>query len=481
MWDRVKKFLGARGESATDDAIQRVGWDAETPEHLSRELQSVDEEVESGDALEALGRIRALLCEYPARVEVLQRAAVVLDRVGEGRLASLFEDAMTQMNSETLANIALTFCELSDPKIAMSFAGAARRLGGPDDAAAAGALARVLAREGHHRDVLDVLDRFNGRWFSDVALHTYAMAAILTGDSARWNQVAAAVGQTQDGAGLVRAAARAGAFGSEESAPHRLRHSHFLQYGSVLLDGREIVSEVEVDATRMGELLDLAVIALQAVRVKVDRFASGTPRGEVLARWLGEMTDTPTIPISSRLPTQRVALVVADDADLLEVIQRGTKLEDPVIVIQLVRDPACTMTPVADVIGCFGAEVSLPLAAAVASGPDRVPPSILLRQLRESADEGASGESASDLHEWVAAHARWLSVGSPPSLSERLIFEANIPAWVRVPVLAPEAPQHMELEQGQDLLLDSLVEEVAPEPGPLFDASFDDEPTDRSE
>mgnify|MGYP001388558720 CR=1 FL=1 len=416
--------------------------------------------------------MRELLCEYPSRSDVLQRAVVVLDRVGEARLAGLFEEALLQVDAESMSKLAEAFCDLNDTAIAMAFAGSARQLGGADDARAARVLARILAREGHHHDVIEVMERFEGRWASEDMLHGYAASTILTGDSSRWNRIAGSVAQTQDGASLVRAAARVGAFGHQVESDG-LRHVHFIQYGAVLAHGRTMLDGRDLSPGDLGHLLTQIATALKAAGSNLDRIASATPRGEVLARWLGTLMDIPTMPINSRLSEQRVALVVADDEDLLDAIRRDARMESPVLLIQVVRDPTCTVTPVADLLGAFGTGVTLPLDEVLGAAAERTPPSILVKKLMAAAEQERMAVPSSTLQDWVKRHARWLSLMDPPSLSTRLVYRANIPAWIKT--ASPPVEGHAEpTEESED---DAPVEE-----GEFLELeSALNEPTDHSE
>jgi hypothetical protein len=433
MWDRVKKLLATKKDSLDGDELLEQEHALVTPEHLSVKLRQIDDAVEEGDPVDALALLRGLLSEYPSRTDVLQRAVVVLDRVGEARLAGLFEETLAQVDSEAMSQLSETFCDLNDTGIAMAFAGAARRLGGPDDALAARALGRVLSREGHHHDVVEVLERFEGRWASEEMLQCYAAASILTGDSSRWNRIAGAVSQTQEGQGLVRAAARVGAFGHDASED-ALRHVLFIQYGVTLVHGHAVLESISLKAAHVGQLLSQVGTALHAAGLSLDRVSSVTPKGEVLARWLGSIIDVPAMPLSSRLPDQRVALVVADDDDLLEAIRRNASMEAPVVLVQLIRDPGCQVTPVADIVGALGVAVQLPLDTVLGAAAERTPPSILVKQLMEEAEKAGATSPSSEFHDWVKRHTRWLSLTSPPSLSARLVYRANLPRWALEPV-----------------------------------------------
>jgi hypothetical protein len=481
MWDRVKKLLATKKDSLDGDALLEQEHSLVTPEHLSVKLRQIDDAVEDGDPVDALALLRGLLSEYPARTDVLQRAVVVLDRVGEARLAGLFEETLVQVDAEAMSQLSETFCDLNDTGIAMAFAGAARRLGGSDDALAARALGRVLAREGHHQDVVEVLERFEGRWASEEMLQCYAAASILTGDSSRWNRIAGAVSQTQEGRGLIRAAARVGAFGHDATVD-ALRHVHFIQYGSTLIHGRAVLEDLSLKAAHVGQLLSQVGTALKAAGMSLDRVSSVTPKGEVLARWLGTIIDVPSIPLSSRLPEQRVALLVADDDDLLEAIRRNTSIESPVVLIQLIRDPGCQVTPVADIVGAFGVGVQLPLDTVLGTASERIPPSILVKQLIEESEKTGSATPSSDFHDWVKKHARWLSLTDPPALSARLVYRANIPRWALDP--AQEAVETVSVEtdsteedEPADLESAAGTEEVVLE----LESALDEGATDRSE
>ena len=490
MWDRVKKLLASKDNSLDGDELLEREHALATPEHLGKKLKAIDDAVEAGEPVEALEQLRALLCEYPSRTDVLQRAVVVLDRVGESRLAGLFEESITHIDSESMAQLAEAFCELNDTSIAMAFAGAARQLGGADDAKAARALARILSREGHHHDVVEVMERFEGRWASEDMLQCYAASTILVGDSKRWNRIAGAVSQTQDGASLVRAAARVGAFGHDANED-ALRHVHFLQYGAVLAHGKSILDGRVFTPGQVGHLLTQVATILKAAGSNLDRIASATPRGEVLARWLGALLDIPSMPLNSRLVEQRVALIVADDEDLLEAIRRDARMESPVVLIQLVRDPGCTITPVADVLGALGEGVQLPLDAVLGAAAERTPPSILVKKLMDASEHERMAVPSSVLHEWVKKHARWLSLIDPPALSSRLEYRANIPAWVREQkderdsVVSDDTEAVSAEESSSVEEAPSEVEETQDdvEPGQVLEleSALDQEPTDRSE
>jgi hypothetical protein len=143
--------------------------------------------------------------------------------------------------------------------------------------------------------------------------------------------------------------------------------------------------------------------------------------------------DIPAMPVSSRIPGRRVAFVVVDDDDLLDAIQRSTQLEAPSVFIQLIKDPGCTVTPVADIIGFLGRGVELPLFDEMGGAVGKTPPSILVKKFQAQAALERQEPLSSDLHEWVSDHVHWLSLVDPPPLSGRLVYGANIPAWVRSP------------------------------------------------
>ena len=81
MWDKVKKLLSTKESALGGDELLERERALATPEHLGKKLSAIDDAVEAGEAVEALGLLRDLLCEYPSRTDVLQRAVVVLDRV----------------------------------------------------------------------------------------------------------------------------------------------------------------------------------------------------------------------------------------------------------------------------------------------------------------------------------------------------------------------------------------------------------------
>ena len=213
---------------------------------------------------------------------------------------------------------------------------------------------------------------------------------------------------------------------------------------------------------------------IRAAGVSLDRVASATPRGEVLARWLGSLLNIPVIPMNARLPEQRVALVVADDEDMMAAIQRNSRMELPVVLVQVVRDPSCTVTPVADLLGILGHGVDLPLEATLGAAADRTPPSILVKRLMADAEAEHMAVPSSTFQDWVRAHARWLSLVDPPALSARLVYKANIPSWIRSPdgrprsaAAEPVSKRHEEPAEGSDEVLE-------------IESALDDGSTDRN-
>ncbi len=452
MWERLKSFWGSRapgdldeageadersageaggaGEAAVAEAPARAPAREAAPSPATSELRAIDEALAAGDLGLALGRVRDLLVAMPTAPDVMDRAARVLETAGEGELAHQFRVARGGRDGAGYLTLARSFLVMDDAELAAALARAALGRSGPDDAAALGVVADALARQGEHDEVLGLLERLEGR-FSDAALlDRYAVSALLAGDRARYDRVAAAVAADPDAAWVARAAARAGAFGPDEDRP--LRHTLFVQYGAALLDADEIVRGAPLGPARLMRVLDRARVACELVPSVGDRIAYVSPRGEVFARWMAGAVDGTAVPMSARIPGARVLVVVVDDDDMATLVGHRAFHEGPLVILQVVKDPRRAELPAPDLIGLLGEDVVLPLEGVEAErAAERVPPSLLAAELARAASGAEYDSGAAEVGPWLEERLTMLSLVEAIGPDERLAWLADLPSWLR--------------------------------------------------
>ncbi|TNF23196.1 MAG: hypothetical protein EP329_27885 [Deltaproteobacteria bacterium] len=427
VWRRLKQLWGGTtptlsdADVETDEAAEQGPSQeqaAPPPDPVRDALATVDAALRAGDTQGALLRMRALLLRVAGDRRVLERAAIVLAKLEEGALAEGFKRAAATREAAPLVALAYEFLSLDDLEIALAMAEAAtvRDPHGPQPALAVAAVHDAM---GDFQGVLDHLERFAPAWPDREVARLYGAAVIFAGAWERWDGVAQTLVDDPEGAWIVAAAERARSFPPEEGGAD-LRHRLFIRYGTLLLDADEGVEQV--DAERLASWMAKSA-ALLLDRVDPDmRIAYVGPRSEVLARWLAESLGITAIPISARLPDRAVIIAVADDDDLEPLYQTKAFYDAPSVVLQAIKDPARTGVPLADVIGILAETPALPFEGLeVERAADRVPPKLLVRQLKEAA--GAVDEApVAGLLVWAEQRSGYLSLDAPVAPEDRASF-----------------------------------------------------------
>jgi len=423
VWRRLKQLWG--GATPTlDEAEELVEASpsspavAPPPDPTRDALALVDAALREGDTQGALLRMRALLLRVPGDRRVLERAVTVLAKVDERPLAEGFKRAAASREAAPLVALAREFLAREDPEIALSMAQAATTR---DPHGVAPAIAVAAAREalGDHAAVLADLERFAPEWPDPELARIYGAAVIFEGAWERWDGVADTLADDPEGAWIVAAADRARTFPPEEGGSD-LQHRLFIRYGAVLLDADEGVEGI-APARLASWIAKCAALLLD--RVDHDsRIAYVGPRSEVLARWLAESLGITAIPLSARLPNQELVIAVADDDDLEPLYQTRAFFGAPSVVFQAVKDPQRAGVPLADLIGILAEEPTLPFdGLEVERAADRVPPKLLVRQLKAAA--GAADEApVAQLLGWAEQRRGHLSLDTPAEPAERAAF-----------------------------------------------------------
>ncbi len=399
-------------------------------------LEHFDLEHREAGAEGVVGRMRELMVLAPTDPRVLRRAAELARELGDEGLAHELEQGATSSSGAPLAELGHTFLAMDDAELALSLGDGAmaraherakkmRRRAegvaeGDDDGLAAGRLvgALALSRLGEHAQVMARLEHALDEGIA--ARVRWALSAIALGDEAAQGLVAGRLGPAERWVDEVRA--RVAAFPSARegfsSDPQRLL---FALYGSVLLDDAE-------HGERLAAPRILRWILALAELVK-DVLPAGTrptwvsPRGEVLARWLARhLPEEAAMPLSARLPRQPVLVVLADDGDLATLVETRAWSEGPLPIFQALKDPREVGSPIADVIGVFKEDVSLPFEELEAErAQDRVPPRVLAGRLGDEVrGSEVDPEELAGFFGWVAARREHLTLLAPPPGEERI-------------------------------------------------------------
>ncbi len=401
------------------------------------ELERFDQELRECGAEAVVGRVRELVHMAPTDPRVLRRAAALSRELGDEGLAQGFDQAATSSSGEPLADLGHAFLGMDDAELALALGdgamvrarersrrGRARRPDPDDevgdDGLAAGRLvgALALSRMGEHAQVIE---RLEGALDDGVAARVrWALAALALGDVGAWSQVAGQLGPAEAWIDDVRARVEAFPSASEgfSSDPQRLL---FTLYGAILLD--DTTDGERLEPKRLVRWMDALATLVRELLPAGTRPAWVSPRGEVLARWLGSfLSEEGAIPLSARLPKQSVLVVLADDADLATLVETRAWLEGELPTFQAIKDPGEVGSPMADVIGVFRADVALPLEGLEAErAVDRMPPRVLLGRLQDEALENQVEASELDgFLAWVRARAELLTLPQPPNAEGRI-------------------------------------------------------------
>jgi hypothetical protein len=461
MWTRFKRMWSkGQGERASDhdgpelDPGRRHDLEVEEAppaivDPLVADLEDYDaaSDSASGRGLTKSQRLRALMLEHPSDPRVLRRAAALTERMAEDdgarELAQTFERAARTTREEPLLELAEVFFGMEDFGLALAFADGAcqRAKGGGRDGAGLLMGALVLARTGMHADVLRRLaplverpeETASGRRreardtgqngdYDDASVRLgarvrYALSALLLGEGTRLGELAGTLGEAEGW--LDEVAARADAFpaeGAEEDARQRLL---FLLYGAVLLDDADAE---RLGAARIARWIHAVAAVVRATMPMQTRPVWVSPRGEVLARWLGSLLpENAAMPLSARLPKQPVLVVLADDRDLAALYEQAPNEALP--LFQALKDPAEVGSAVADLIGVFRAGVTLPFEPLEAErAADRVTPRMLALRLAEEAGRVPDEELAGFLG-WFSARRELVSLDNPHPIATRVVLD----------------------------------------------------------
>lgn len=433
---------GATAEQANPTAATPGKAQAARPSapSIGDELVAIDGAVQRGDLGAALVAVRELLVRFPARSDVLHRAAAVLSVAGEAELAQLFNEAKGSPDGHALLTLAYRFLQMRDPTTALAMARGARQRSG-DVPEIVALTAEALARSGEHEAVVERLERFEGSWPTQDLLARYARSAILAGDRGRFERVAIAAESLSEYGPELAAAGRRAAANDVDADGSPLRWCLHILHGAALLDHDEMLDNEVVGPARIARIAGRAAAFVAATPVVPDRIVYATRRGEVLARWLAQALDATAMPLSARIPNQPVVAVAVDDEDLFALLaEPAIDGGGEVRLFQLVKDPSLGGLPVADMYGVLGVDLTLPLDELEGDrAAERVPPSVLAAELRKAAGEPVDAELDS-WAAWVLERQGDLTFVTPPALHGRHVFGADLPRWALSPSVAPAEP-----------------------------------------
>jgi hypothetical protein len=444
MWTRLKR-MWSKGQGEVGHQHDHGGPELD-PARRAVEPEPVMDplvaELEDYDAIaaseRATHRLRELMLEHPTDVRVLRRAAALMERLGDDEgaraIAQVFERAARTSREEPLVELSEVFLGLEDDGLALAFADGACQRGRPAGRDALGLLAGAMvhARAGRHADVLSRLAPLVGSTqraprsadgdYDEAAVRLgarvrYAISALLTGELGRLGDIEGTLGDADGWVNEV--AARVAAFPPEPSDGGPLEDPRqrllFALYGAVLLDDAE---EERLGAARLGRWMHAVAAIVRETMPTTTRPVWVSPRGEVMARWLGGLLpENAAMPLSARLPKQPVLVVLADDRDLAALYEAAP--EEVLPVFQALKDPGEVESPVADLIGVFRAGVTLPFEPLEAErAADRVTPRMLALALSDEAGRVADDELAGFLG-WFRARRALTSIEEPRSLANR--------------------------------------------------------------
>lgn len=442
MWKRLTRLWkkGEGRDGSVDDVPQPDGVEplleraepvAEARDPIAEALMRFDDEHQDIGPEAVVGRIRELVLAAPTDARVLRRAAVLLRELGDDDLAAGFEQGARSSSGEPLAELGHAFLAMDDAELALTLGdGAVSRAkergrrrgddaegdGGNAEGRLVGALA--LSRLGEHQLVLE---RLEGALDDSIAARVrWALAALALGDFEALDRVSGDLGEATDWITAVRARVTAfprDAYGPR-SDPQRLL---FALYGAVLLDDADEGERLE--PARILRWMQALATLVRELLPPGTRPAWVSPRGEVLARWLGSLLpDEGAMPLSARLPKQPVLVVLADDADLAVLVETRAWSEGELPTFQALKDPGEIGSPMADVIGVFRSGVALPLEGLEAErAADRMPPRMVVGRLQDEANKSRIEPAELDgFLAWARARAEHLTLAEPPRAEARI-------------------------------------------------------------
>lgn len=451
MWKRLsrlwKKNADALGEAELAQApavapfvagaeVEGGGAISDGERAIAQALERFDREHDDIGPEAVVGRIRELVLTAPTDARVLRRAAALLRELGDDALAAGFEQAARVSSGEPLAELGHAFLGMDDAELALALGdgavsrarergrrgrGRVEAAGEHDDQGLAQGLlvgALALSRLGEHQQVLE---RLEGALDTSVAVRVrWALGALALGDGEAFARVSDALEEASDWIEAVRA--RVTSFPSEPIGPRNdPQRLLFALYGALLLDDAD--EGERLDSARLLRWMQALATLVRELLPAGTRPAWVSPRGEVLARWLASLLpDEGAMPLSARLPKQPVLVVLADDADLALLVETRAWAESELPTFQALKDPGEIGSPMADVVGVFRGDVSLPLEPLEAErAADRVPPRMLVGRLQDEASR--SGLDPAELDgflTWARARASHLSLVAPPRAEERI-------------------------------------------------------------
>ncbi|MGM0578893.1 MAG: hypothetical protein ACQEXJ_24435 [Myxococcota bacterium] len=437
MWNRLKALWAGATPAVDEDPgsggapeRQAAGRPAEEAGPHEEALRAIDRALEEGDTGRALMTLRAVLLDGAAGRAVLERAARLMEALDEAGLAVLFRQAAVGRAAEPLIELAASFLEMDDGPVAVTMARAARRRTRGEAPFVDGLVAEGNARAGDHDAVLEALGGWIGRWPDPALLRRYAQSAVLAGQRAAWDRVAADVAADEEAAWIAQSAAREASFDLDAEVHAPLRHALFVEYGAVLLDAEAVLAGGIVEPGVLAQIMDRATDVIRTAGVEVDRVAHVSQRGEVFAHWMARLLDSTPMPLSARIQGQRILLVAADDDDLAGAAEHRAWADGPALVMQVLKAPGRTGLPAPDLVGLLAEGAALPLSGLEAArAADRVPPRLELSALVKAA-EGAETDGAWPfLRDWVRERRDHLAVTRPWAPDERPPYAGDLPAW----------------------------------------------------
>ncbi len=417
MLKRLKRlWLGSRAMDANEESeeLESAGGevvatdpepDAPTDPQSDR-LAAFDELVRGVGARRAMPSLRELLVEAPSDARLLARSAELLRTLDDPELADLFDAAARSRRAAPFIAVSDELVAASDPELGLALAQAARSFE-PDAPETALAVASALAACGRHGEVLAIAGDALGAVAEDGDLGAalavrVGLSAIVVGDLGRFAEVAHIVEEAAPW--LLAAAERIRTHGPivHNDGFEERRNLYFTLYGTLLLDGGP--DGLRVEPSRLARWCAMVAglfaepgswEAPTLVSAEEIRPTWVGPRGEVLARWIASLLpDRPNpIPLSARIPGQRVLVVVADDAELARLWETRQFFDAHAIVFQATKDPRELGSPMADIVGMLGADLALPFEALEAERlAERLAPRTLAQDLQQGVgvvDQGA--------------------------------------------------------------------------------------------
>jgi hypothetical protein len=394
MWNRLKriwtKASDAPGPESVGPELVPPEPEPEPEPHdpMLERLEAYDARAASSPD-EAPSQLRALMLDAPTDARVLRRAAALMTHVGDDELAEAFDRASRTSADGPLTALGEAFLAMEDLPLALAFAeGAASRVRGPARPESLAVSAMALGRMGEHARLLERLDHCLPPGEEGPALTVrlrYALSALLLEDWERYGLVRGMLGEV--GGWVEEVVERVEAFPWEEGERSTQRLV-FALYGALAVDDLRGDHATEVTPFRLGRWMSVLAALAKETLPPETRPAWVGPRGEVLARWLGTLLpENAAIPLSARLPRQPVIVVLADDAELANLVEMGLGDEASTFpMFQAIKDPAEIGSPMADVVGVFRAGVTLPLGLLDAErAAERLTPRMLASRLQEEA------------------------------------------------------------------------------------------------